>query len=161
LLPLQHECPRLSDHASYQGEDLLDLLTEALGDLLTSSTQCLAHALALLHYLFRRLHQVLIQLTLLGELFFTLAPQQAMQRLGDAASAAQMALTEVRSVFPRLGKHRLGPLHDAREDAYTIDQQATISGMMNSRRHTGGIHAQVAPGRHPRPHCQLHPALLP
>src|SRR5260370_5912205 len=154
LLPLQHACPRLSDHASYQGEDLLDLLTEALGDLLTSSTQCLAHALALLHYLFRRLHQVLIQLTLLGELFFTLAPQQAMQHLGDAASAAQMALTEFRSVFPRLGKHRLGPLHDAPDGADTIDQPATISGTMDSRRHTRSIHAHLAPARHPPPHCQ-------
>jgi len=106
------------------------------------------------------LHQVLIQLTLLGELFFTLAPQQAMQRLGDAASAAQMALTEFCGVFPRLGKHRLGPLHDAREDAYTIDQQATSSGMMTSRRHTGGIHAQLAPAGHPRLHCQLNHALI-
>src|SRR5258708_18152289 len=139
---------------------MLDLLTEALGDLLTSSTQCLAHSLALLRYLFRRLHQVLIQLTLLGELFFPLAPQQAMQRLGDAASAAQMALTEFRSVFPRLGKHRLGALHDAREDAHTVDQQPTIGGMMNSRWHTVGIDPQLAPAGHPRLHCQLYHALI-
>src|SRR5260370_17974994 len=119
-MPLQHACPRLSDHASYQGEELLDLLTQALGDLLTSSTQCLAHALALAHDLFRRLHQVLIQLTLLGELFFPLAPQQTMQRLGDAPSAAQMALTDFRSVFPRFGNHLLSPPHDALECAHTL-----------------------------------------
>src|SRR5260370_8119003 len=104
-MPLQHACPRLSDHASYQGEELLDLLTQALGDLLTSSTQCLAHALALAHDLFRRLHQVLIQLTLLGDLFFPLAPHQTMQRLCDAASPPQMASTHFPTIFPPFGKH--------------------------------------------------------
>src|SRR5260370_26635262 len=159
-MPLQHACPRLSDHASYQGEELLDLLTQALGDLLTSSTQCLAHSLALVHYLFRRLHQVLIQLTLLGELFFPRVTQKAMQPLGHGASAGQVALEESRSVFPRLGKHRLGPLHDAREDAHTVDQEPTIGGMMDSRWHTGGIDPQLAPAGHPRLHCQLYHALI-
>ncbi len=66
LLALQHARPRLSDHAPDQWEELLDLFAEALGDLLTSSAQRLAHPLSLLHHLFGRLHQALIQLTLLG-----------------------------------------------------------------------------------------------
>src|SRR2546430_17725387 len=44
--------------------------------------------------------------------------------------------------------------------AYTVDQQATISGMMNIRRQTGGVDAQLAPAGHPCPHCELHDTLI-
>ena len=74
LLAFEHTTARLGNHASDEWEELLHLISELLSPFLPSSAQCRRHPLRLLYHLFGDLSQVLIQLTLLGELLLALAP---------------------------------------------------------------------------------------
>ncbi len=57
---------------------------------------------------------------------------------------AQPRATDLLDVAHLLFDQSFGPLDEAGEHAHTIDQQATVGGMMNGGLHASGIQSQLA-----------------
>ncbi len=96
----------------------------------------------------------------MGFFVLPLAPQLPMQGLGHLPCCAQAGTTELLHVVPLLLDPSLDPLHETREHAHTVHQQAAIGGMMDGGRHAGGIEPQLASFGDPGLGCQLyHPVI--
>ena len=104
LLAFQDTAARLGKHALDQREEVVHLVSEVLGEVVTSSAQRLAHPLRLLSQLFRRLHPVLLALALLLKLLLPCAPEEPMPALSDATRTKHSAAAYLSHLAASLGQ---------------------------------------------------------
>src|SRR5579875_1594278 len=95
FLAFEYTAAGLHDHLLDEGEHLLRLLRQPPGLLLAALPQVLQHPGGLLDHLFRRLHQFLVELLLLGFFVFAFAPQLSMEDLSGLTGGPQSRATEL------------------------------------------------------------------